>query len=71
MPMAASADGEVNIYSYRQAYLLKPLLNAFEKETGIQSNVVFAKQGLAERLERDGLAARVGAREDERRRRCR
>ena len=54
MPMAASADGEVNIYSYRQAYLLKPLLNAFEKETGIQSNVVFAKQGLAERLEREG-----------------
>ena len=54
MPMAASADGEVNIYSYRQAYLLEPLLNAFEQETGIQSNVVFAKQGLAERLEREG-----------------
>ncbi|EAZ97594.1 hypothetical protein MELB17_11173, partial [Marinobacter sp. ELB17] len=34
MPMAAFADGEVNIYSYRQAYLLEPLLNAFEKETG-------------------------------------
>ena len=54
MPMAASADGEVNIYSYRQAYLLEPLLNAFEQETGIKSNVVFAKQGLAERLEREG-----------------
>lgn len=54
LPLAASADGEVNIYSYRQAYLLEPLLNAFEQETGIKSNVVFAKQGLAERLEREG-----------------
>jgi iron(III) transport system substrate-binding protein len=54
LPLAASADSEVNIYSYRQAYLLEPLLNAFEKETGIKSNVVFAKQGLAERLEREG-----------------
>lgn len=54
LPLAAAADGEVNIYSYRQAYLLEPLLNAFEKETGIKSNVVFAKQGLAERLEREG-----------------
>ncbi|WP_417518180.1 Fe(3+) ABC transporter substrate-binding protein [Marinobacter sp.] len=54
LPLAASADGDVNIYSYRQAYLLEPLLNAFEKETGIKSNVVFAKQGLAERLEREG-----------------
>lgn len=54
LPLAASADGEVNIYSYRQAYLLEPLLNAFEKDTGIKSNVVFAKQGLAERLEREG-----------------
>ena len=54
MPLSASAEGEVNIYSYRQAYLLEPLLNAFEKETGIETNVVFAKQGLAERLEREG-----------------
>jgi len=54
MPFSASADGDVNIYSYRQAYLLEPLLNAFEKETGIDTNVVFAKQGLAERLEREG-----------------
>jgi len=54
LPLAASADGEVNIYSYRQAHLLEPLLNAFEQETGIKSNVVFAKQGLAERLAREG-----------------
>lgn len=54
LPFAASADGEVNIYSYRQAYLINPLLKAFEKETGIETNVVFAKNGLAERLEREG-----------------
>ena len=54
LPMAASADGEVNIYSYRQAYLLEPLLDAFTKDTGIETNVVFAKNGLAERLEREG-----------------
>lgn len=54
MPLSASADGEVNIYSYRQAYLLEPLLNAFTDETGIKANVVFAKQGLAERLDREG-----------------
>ena len=54
MPLTAAAEGEVNIYSYRQVYLLEPLLNAFEKETGIETNVVFAKQGLAERLEREG-----------------
>lgn len=54
LPLQASADGEVNIYSYRQAYLLAPLLNAFEEETGIEANVVFAKNGLAERLEREG-----------------
>lgn len=54
MPFSVSADGDVNIYSYRQAYLLEPLLNAFEQETGIDTNVVFAKQGLAERLEREG-----------------
>jgi iron(III) transport system substrate-binding protein len=54
LPMTASAEGEVNIYSYRQAYLLAPLLEAFKEETGIDTNVVFAKQGLAERLEREG-----------------
>lgn len=53
-PLAATANGEVNIYSYRQAYLLAPLLTAFTDETGIKTNVIFARQGLAERLEREG-----------------
>lgn len=54
LPVNASADGEVNIYSYRQAFLLEPLLNAFTEETGVKTNVVFAKNGLSERLEREG-----------------
>lgn len=53
-PVAASASGEVNIYSYRQDFLLTPLLNAFTEDTGIRTNVVFSRTGLAERLEREG-----------------
>ncbi|WP_165854992.1 Fe(3+) ABC transporter substrate-binding protein [Marinobacter sp. JSM 1782161] len=52
--LQANAAGEVNIYSYRQPYLLEPLLEAFTRETGIETNVVFARAGLAERLEREG-----------------
>jgi len=48
------AQEEVNIYSYRQADLIAPVLEQFTKETGIQTNVVFAKSGLAERLQREG-----------------
>lgn len=53
MPTQASAE-EVNIYSYRQAFLIEPILNAFTEETGIKANVVFAKKGLIERLENEG-----------------
>ena len=52
-PTVIAAE-EVNIYSYRQAYLIEPILDAFTEETGIQANVVFAKDGLIERLEREG-----------------
>ncbi len=50
----ASASGEVNIYSYREPGLIKPLLEAFTKETGIKTNVVFANNGLIERLAAEG-----------------
>lgn len=52
--LAASANGEVNVYSYRQDFLIKPLFEAFTKETGIDVNVVFAKEGLIERLKQEG-----------------
>lgn len=51
---AAQADGEVNIYSYRQPDLIAPLLEAFTKETGIETNVLFFNQGLDERLKAEG-----------------
>ncbi|WP_306026963.1 Fe(3+) ABC transporter substrate-binding protein [Stappia sp. MMSF_3263] len=50
----AVAEGEVNIYSYRQPFLIEPLLEAFTKETGIKTNVIFASDGLAERIEAEG-----------------
>ena len=50
----AVADGEVNIYSYRQPFLIKPMLNAFTHQTGVKTNVVFAPKGMIERLKREG-----------------
>ena len=52
--VSAQAAGQVNVYSYRQPFLIEPLFEEFTKDTGIEVNVVFAKQGLAERLEREG-----------------
>ena len=49
-----AASDDVNVYSYRQPFLVEPLFNEFTKETGIKVNVVFAKQGMAERLAREG-----------------
>ena len=37
---AALAQGEVNIYSYREPQLIDPLLKAFTDKTGIKTNVV-------------------------------
>jgi iron(III) transport system substrate-binding protein len=48
------ANEEVNVYSYRQAFLVEPLFEKFTEETGIKVNVIFAKKGMAERLAREG-----------------
>lgn len=45
---------EVNVYSNRQEFLIKPILDTFTEETGIDVNVVFMKDGMGERLEREG-----------------
>ncbi|OHV85412.1 Fe(3+) ABC transporter substrate-binding protein [Ensifer sp. LCM 4579] len=52
--VAARAEGEVNIYSYRQPDLIQPLLDAFTKETGIATNVLFLDKGLVERIQAEG-----------------
>lgn len=54
LPLAAQADGVVNIYSYRQPALIKPLLDAFTADTGIKTKVLFAKKGLEERIAAEG-----------------
>src|SRR3546814_8107676 len=50
----AAADGEVNLYSLRQPFLIEPLLTAFTEQTGIKTNVVFAKEGVVERMKAEG-----------------
>ena len=52
--LPALADGEVNIYSYRQPDLIQPLLDAFQKESGITANVLFLDKGLVERIQAEG-----------------
>jgi iron(III) transport system substrate-binding protein len=51
---AAHAEGEVNIYSYREPGLIDPILNQFSKETGIKVNVIYSKDGLIERMTAEG-----------------
>ena len=54
LPLAAQAEGEVNIYSYRQPNLIKPLTDAFTAETGIKTNVLFLRKGLGQRIQAEG-----------------
>jgi iron(III) transport system substrate-binding protein len=45
---------EVNVYTYREPDLIKPLFEKFTAETGIKVNAVFASTGLEERVETEG-----------------
>lgn len=49
-----AAKDVVNIYSYRQNFLIEPILAEFTKQTGIETKVVFAKKGLIEKLKQEG-----------------
>jgi iron(III) transport system substrate-binding protein len=49
----AFAD-EVNVYSYRQPELIKPLTDAFTAETGVKVNVAYLQKGMIERLQAEG-----------------
>src|SRR5690554_1793842 len=54
LPAAAHA-ASVNIYSYREEVLIRPILEAFTKETGIKTNLVSGKaEALLERLKAEG-----------------
>ncbi|MFM9939879.1 MAG: extracellular solute-binding protein [Hyphomicrobiaceae bacterium] len=45
---------EVNVYSYREPQLVEPLLKAFTERTGIKARLIFAKDGLVERMAAEG-----------------
>jgi iron(III) transport system substrate-binding protein len=45
---------DVNVYSYRQPELVAPLFDKFTAETGINVNVIFAGDGLVERVQAEG-----------------
>lgn len=51
---SAFAANEVNVYSYRQPYLIEPILKKFEQESGIKVNFIYADKGLVERVKREG-----------------
>lgn len=50
----ALAAEEVNVYSYRQPTLIKPMLDVFSEQTGVKVNLVYAKKGMLERLKHEG-----------------
>ena len=51
---APVSAAELNIYSTREAALLAPLSQAYSEATGTKVNVVFLKDGLAERVAAEG-----------------
>lgn len=53
-PALAQAEGTVNIYSYRQPFLIEPLLDAFTEKTGIETEVLFLDKGLEDRIAAEG-----------------
>ena len=54
MGVSALQAQEVNLYTHREPGLIKPILDKFTAETGVKVNVVFAKSGLAERIQSEG-----------------
>jgi len=48
------SEAVVNLYSYRQPFLINPLLNGFTEQTGIVVNMVYVKKGMLERLKAEG-----------------
>ena len=55
-PATAKNAGVVNVYSYRQPFLVEPLFAKFREQTGIEVKVIFAKKGLIERVATEGRA---------------
>ena len=58
LPALLAAPGaaaqELNVYSHRQPFLIDPFIAAYEKKTGVRVNTVYARKGLAQRLQAEG-----------------
>lgn len=54
-----SPEREINVYSYRQPFLLKPLIEAYQDASGVKVNTVFADKGLVQRLQAEGNHSRA------------
>ncbi len=52
-PAAAGAQ-TVNLYTSREPGLIRPVLEEFTRETGVKVNIVFAQNGLEERIAAEG-----------------
>ena len=50
----AAAAEEVNLYTTREPALIQPLLEAFNKSSGVKVNTVFLKDGMLERVKAEG-----------------
>ena len=56
----SQATEEVNIYSARKGYLLKPLLIEFESDTNIKVNIISGKsKALQKRIQQEGKNTRA------------
>jgi len=51
---AISQEQVVNIYSYRQAELIAPLLDIFTEQTGIKTKALYLGKGVLERIKAEG-----------------
>jgi iron(III) transport system substrate-binding protein len=51
---ALAQSGEVNVYTYREAKLVQPLIESFTKETGIKVNIMSGASGLEQRIKVEG-----------------
>ena len=55
LPFSVSAEGEVNVYSARQENLIKPLLDDFTRDTGVEVNLLTGRADeLLQRLRLEG-----------------
>ena len=57
--LSSSFANELNIYSYRKPFLLKPFLDEYSKQTKIKFNVLHLNKGMAQRLLSEGKYTRA------------